>query len=76
MAGRSHARPPDDPQKVSGSDAEEGGEARRSFLLRLPAPLMAELRGWATQEVRSLNGQIEFLLRAAVRARRKGTPEP
>jgi len=76
MAGRSDARPPSDPNKVPGSDADEGGESRRSFLLRLPAPLMAELRGWATQEVRSLNGQIEFLLREAVRARRKGSPEP
>ena len=74
MAGRSDARPPNDPTKVSGSDADEGGESRRSFLLRLPAPLMAELRGWATQEVRSLNGQIEYLLREAVRARIKKRP--
>jgi hypothetical protein len=30
---------------------------------------MAELREWANQEVRSLNGHIEFLLREALRAR-------
>jgi hypothetical protein len=36
---------------------------------------MSELRGWAAQEVRSLNGQIEFLLREAVRARKKGSPK-
>ena len=49
---------------------EEGADERKPFLLRIPAPLMADLRAWAAQEVRSLNGQIEFLLREAVRARR------
>jgi len=44
---------------------------RKAFLLRLPPDLMADLRGWATQDLRSLNGHIEFLLRDAVR-RRKG----
>jgi hypothetical protein len=53
---------------------EEGADTKKPFLLRIPAPLMADLRAWAAQEVRSLNGQIEFLLREAVRARRKGTP--
>jgi hypothetical protein len=33
---------------------------------------MAELRGWANQDLRSLNGHIEYLLREAVR-RRKGS---
>jgi hypothetical protein len=28
---------------------------------------MAALRGWAAEDLRSLNGQIEFLLRAALR---------
>ncbi|NUP94703.1 MAG: hypothetical protein HUU28_00925 [Planctomycetaceae bacterium] len=32
---------------------------------------MAELKGWAAQDLRSLNGHIEFLLREAVK-RRKG----
>ena len=44
---------------------------RKSFLLRLPPDLYEEIRGWAEQDLRSVNGQIEFLLRAAVR-RRKG----
>ena len=44
-------------------------EERKAFLLRLPPRLLAELRGWAQQEMRSLNGQIEFLLREAVRKR-------
>jgi len=51
---------------------EESAEARKGFLLRLPAPLMAELRTWAEAEVRSLNGHIEYLLREAVRRRRGG----
>jgi len=44
---------------------------RKPFLLRLPPDLYKEIRGWAEQDLRSVNGQIEFLLRAAVK-RRKG----
>jgi hypothetical protein len=44
---------------------------RKPFLLRLSPELMAELKGWASQEFRSLNGHIEYLLQDAVR-RRKG----
>jgi hypothetical protein len=47
----------------------EGGRERRSFLLRLPPDLLAELRSWAGQELRSLNAHIEFLLRDALRRR-------
>ena len=46
---------------------------RKSFLLRLSPELYEELRRWAEQELRSVNGQIEFLLREAVR-RRTGRP--
>lgn len=49
---------------------EESGEARKGFLVRLPPSLLAELRTWANQEVRSLNGHIEYLLREALRRRR------
>ncbi len=45
-------------------------EERKAFLLRLPPRLLAQLRGWAQQEMRSLNGQIEFLLREAVHKRK------
>lgn len=44
---------------------------RKGFLLRLPPLLLSELKGWAAQDLRSLNGQIEFLLRDSLR-RRKG----
>jgi len=45
---------------------------RKSFLLRLPPDLHDELKRWAEQDLRSLNGQIEYLLRDAVRRRRRG----
>ena len=48
---------------------DEDDDARKPFLLRLPPSLMAELRGWANHELRSLNGHIEYLLREALRAR-------
>jgi hypothetical protein len=44
---------------------------RKPFLLRLPPELHRELQTWAEQELRSLNGHIEYLLREAVK-RRKG----
>ena len=47
-------------------DSSEESE-RKPFLLRLPPDLMEELRTWAAQELRSLNGHIEYLLREAVR---------
>jgi hypothetical protein len=46
-------------------------EERKSFLLRIPPDLWKELEKWASDELRSVNGQIEFLLRQAV-AKRKG----
>lgn len=48
---------------------EEEPQERKPFLLRLPPDLMAELKGWAAQDLRSLNGHIEFLLREAVKRR-------
>jgi hypothetical protein len=40
---------------------------RKSFLLRLDPTTMSALRAWAGDDLRSLNGQIEFLLRRALR---------
>ena len=42
---------------------------KKGFLLRVPAPLLDELRRWAEQDMRSLNGHIEWLLRDALRRR-------
>jgi hypothetical protein len=44
---------------------------RKSFLLRMDPALWADLEGWAQDDLRSVNGQIEYLLRQAV-LRRKG----
>ena len=44
---------------------------RKPFLLRLPPELMVELNRWASDELRSLKAQIEYLLRDAIRKRRK-----
>lgn len=43
---------------------------RKSFLVRLPEELLEELNRWARDDLRSLNGQIEYLLREALRKRR------
>lgn len=47
-------------------------EQRKSFLLRVPPDLWKDLEKWAADDLRSINAQIEFLLRQAL-ARRKGT---
>jgi hypothetical protein len=45
---------------------------RKPFLLRLDPELYESLEQWAQQELRSVNGQIEFLLREAVTRRQRG----
>jgi hypothetical protein len=42
---------------------------RKSFLLRIDEKILDEVRRMADAELRSLNGQIEYLLRAALRER-------
>lgn len=51
-------------------------EARKSFLLRIDPKLWAQLEAWSQEELRSVNGQIEYLLRQAVAQRRKGESAP
>jgi len=40
---------------------------RKSFLLRVDPEVLAQLQAWAGEDMRSLNGHIEFLLREALR---------
>jgi hypothetical protein len=47
--------------------------ARKQFLLRIDPKLWIELEAWAADELRSVNGQIEYLLREAVRKRKSGS---
>jgi hypothetical protein len=42
---------------------------RKSFLLRIDGQVLDALRKWAAEDLRSLNGQVEFLLRRALRER-------
>jgi hypothetical protein len=51
-------------------------EERKSFLLRTDPSLWREIESWAADELRSVNGQIEFLLREAVRRRRGAAAAP
>jgi hypothetical protein len=54
-------------------------DERKAFLLRTDPDLWKELERWSADELRSVNGQIEFLLREAVRRRRRADgapPEP
>ena len=39
---------------------------RKPFLLRVDPALLEALQRWANDDLRSLNGQIEFVLRRAV----------
>lgn len=43
---------------------------RKPFLLRIDPELWAEIESWAQAELRSVNGQIEYLLRRAIQDRR------
>lgn len=60
--------------KLDASDGREakGAKARKPFLLRIDPALWDDLERWAQDELRSVNGQIEMILRQAVQ-KRKGT---
>ena len=44
---------------------------RKAFLMRIDPALWAELEAWAQDELRSVNGQVEMILKQAV-MKRKG----
>ncbi len=44
---------------------------RKSFLLRIDAEVLDALKKWADDDLRSLNAQIEFLLRKSLREQRR-----
>jgi len=50
--------------------------ARKQFLLRVDPALWAELEKWAADDLRSVNAQVEWLLRDAVRRRRGSSVLP
>ena len=44
---------------------------KKKFLLRVSPQVWAELESWAQAEFRSVNGQIEYILREALQRRKK-----
>jgi hypothetical protein len=48
---------------------------RKAFLLRVDPLLWKDIERWSADELRSVNGQIEFILREAVRRRRRPAGE-
>ena len=47
---------------------------RKAFLMRIDPVLWAELESWAQAELRSVNGQIEMILRQAIQKRKGSNP--
>ena len=47
---------------------------KKAFLLRIDSALWNELEVWAQNELRSINGQIEFILKEAVHQRKRKKP--
>jgi len=48
---------------------------KKDFLLRIDPALWNELQAWAADELRSVNGQIEFILRTAIKSRGRKVPD-
>ncbi len=44
---------------------------KKAFALRLSAEMMKDIERWASDEFRSVNGQIEYILSEAIKARKK-----
>ena len=49
---------------------------RKPFLLRVDATLLEALQRWANDDLRSVNGQIEFLLRRLLQEEGRLKPAP
>ena len=50
-------------------------EKKKPILLRINPQLWVDLNKWSEDELRSLNGQIEFILREAVRKRKSSSTD-
>lgn len=48
---------------------------KKAFLLRIDPAVLAAVQKWAEADLRSLNGQIEYLLRQALAKRGVRLPE-
>jgi hypothetical protein len=50
--------------------------ARKAFLLRIDPQVLDALQRWADDDLRSLNGQIEFVLRRVLQQEGRVPKEP
>lgn len=57
--------------KAKEKSLKEQEKAKKQILLRLSPSLWEELAAWAEEDFRSINSQIEYLLSASVRERKK-----
>ena len=48
---------------------------RKAFLLRIDSDVLDAIQKWADDELRSLNGQIEFVLRRALAEAGRARPK-
>lgn len=48
---------------------------KKSFALRIDADMMKAIEKWSAEEFRSVNGQIEYLLHAALKKAGRLKPE-
>jgi hypothetical protein len=49
---------------------------RKAFLLRIDPAVLEAVQRWANDDLRSLNGQIEFLLRRALQQEQRYNETP
>jgi len=49
---------------------------RRAFLLRIDPAVLEAVQRWAGDDLRSLNGQVEFLLRRSLESAGRLKPRP
>lgn len=52
-------------------ESKQKEKEKKQVLLRLSTSLWNELAGWAEDDFRSINGQIEYLLTECVKKRKK-----
>lgn len=46
---------------------------KKAFVLRINPEVLKEIENWGIDEFRSTNGQIEYLLQEALKARKKAS---
>ncbi|MFD0765392.1 Arc family DNA binding domain-containing protein [Mucilaginibacter lutimaris] len=46
---------------------------KKAFILRINPDVLKEIETWGADEFRSTNGQIEYLLQEALKARKKAS---